>query len=98
MLYLGYQAHADLMQPIRAMANAAAVALRRPLNGSSGQTLVRRLAAAHELLARTGLTHTRPPFGIGTVEVAGREVAVREEAALINGFGTLLHFAKDVDA
>ncbi len=96
MLYLGYQAHSDLMEPIRAMAGAAALGLSAPRNGASGPTL-RRLAAAHELLARTRLTHTRPPFGVPAVTVGGRELAVREEAALTTPFGTLLHFAKDTD-
>src|SRR5258708_26358764 len=50
-----------------------------------------------ELMARAKLTHRRPPFGIDTVMVGNREVAVREEAAHVTPFGTLLHFRKDID-
>ena len=38
-----------------------------------------RAAAAFELIARAQLTHTRPAFGIDTVVVGGREVAVRKK-------------------
>jgi poly(3-hydroxybutyrate) depolymerase len=48
------------------------------------------------LIARAGLTHTRPPFGIDTVTVGNREVEVHEEAAATTPFGTLLHFKKDI--
>ena len=55
------------------------------------------LTAAYELIARAGLTHARPPFGIDSVTVGNREVAVTEEAADVTPFGTLLHFKKDID-
>jgi poly(3-hydroxybutyrate) depolymerase len=56
---------------------------------------LRSLEAGYELLGRVGLTHTRPPWGIDTVRVGRRDVAVREEATDVMPFGTLLHFAKD---
>ena len=59
---------------------------------------MRNLTAAYELIARAGLTHHRPPFGVDTVMVGNREVEVREEAALVTPFGTLLHFKKDIEA
>jgi polyhydroxyalkanoate depolymerase len=49
------------------------------------------------LIARAGLTHARPPYGIDSVTVGNREVAVSEEAAEVTPFGTLLHFKKDID-
>ncbi len=57
---------------------------------------IRNLTAAYELIARAGLTHTRPPFGIASVTVGNREVEVREEAVATTPFGTLLHFKKDI--
>ena len=57
------------------------------------------LTAAYELIARAGLTHVRPPYGIDQRHCVGnREVEVREEAAHVTPFGTLLHFKKDIDA
>jgi poly(3-hydroxybutyrate) depolymerase len=96
MLYQAYQAHSDIMVPVRAFAGAALQAFA-PLNGFSSPA-VKNLTAAYELIARAGLTHVRPPYGIETVTVGNEELPVREEAAFATPFGTLLHFAKDVAA
>src|SRR5580704_13367484 len=93
MLYQAYQAHTDIMVPVRALAGMAMAASGwRPVDN----TALRNLTAAYELIARAGLTHRRPPFGITSVMVGNREVEVREEAALTTPFGTLLHFKKDI--
>jgi len=97
MLYQLYQAHSDIMVPVRNWAEAALQALGRPLAGVADNQALRNLTAAYELIARAGLTHARPAFGIGSVTVGNREVAVREHPALSTPFGTLLHFKKDVD-
>jgi poly(3-hydroxybutyrate) depolymerase len=94
MLYLAYQAHSDIMVPVRAWATMAVTAGGGALLAAT--PAIRNLTAAYELIARAGLTHTRPAFGIGSVIVGSREVEVREEAAFATPFGTLLHFRKDV--
>jgi polyhydroxyalkanoate depolymerase len=96
MLYFAYQMQSDIMAPLRRFASMA-------LQAGGGPSFVdhpamRNLSAAYELIARAGLTHTRPPFGIDTVTVGNREVEVREEAAHATPFGTLLHFKKDITA
>ena len=96
MLYQAYQAHCDIMGPVRLLADMAVKAVG-PLNGAAHHSALRNLTAAYELIARAGLTHTRPLFGIASVTVGNREVAVREEAALVTPFATLLRFRKDVD-
>ena len=48
------------------------------------------------MVARTGLTHECPPYGIDRVRVDGRDVAVSEEVVDRTPFGTLLRFRKDV--
>jgi poly(3-hydroxybutyrate) depolymerase len=94
MLYQAYQAHTDIMVPVRAWAGMAIHAFA-PMNGFSPPA-IKNLTAAYELIARAGLTHVRPPYGIDTVTVGSEELPVREEAAHVTPFGTLLHFAKDV--
>jgi len=93
MLYQAYQAHSDIMVPVRALAGLA-------MAGSGWQpadhTVLRNLTAAYELIARAGLTHQRPPFGIDRVTVGNREVEVTEEVTLTTPFATLVHFKKDV--
>jgi polyhydroxyalkanoate depolymerase len=97
MLYQAYQAHSDIMGPVRALANMAASSVGARLNGSLRPSPLSNLTAAYELIARAGLTHARPPYGIDSVMVGNREVAVSEEAADRTPFGTLLHFKKDID-
>src|SRR5208282_1604463 len=94
MLYLAYQLQSDIMVPVRAWASMAANAGGPPL--LNGHAALRNLTAVYELIARAGLTHTRPPFGIDAVTVGNRDVAVREEAAASTPFGTLVHFKKDI--
>lgn len=94
MLYLAYQLQSDIMTPVRAWASLAATSGSPPM--LADHPALRNLTAVYELISRAGLTHTRPAFGIGSMTVGNREVEVREEAALITPFGTLLHFKKDV--
>jgi poly(3-hydroxybutyrate) depolymerase len=56
---------------------------------------VGRLAAALELISRTSLTYTRPPYGIGKVQVGNQELEVTEEIVFATAFGSLLHFKKE---
>ena len=97
MLYQAYQAHSDIMVPVRALAGMALKGVGQPLAGLVDNAALRNLTAAYEIIARTGLTHTRPPFAIDKVTVGNREVAVREEVAHVTPFGTLLRFKKDID-
>jgi polyhydroxyalkanoate depolymerase len=95
MLYLAYQTQSDMMAPVRVWASLALATGggQQPLGDGN---VMRNLTAAYELIARAGLTHTRPPFGISHVTVGNREVEVHEEAAARTPFGTLLHFRTDI--
>jgi len=92
-----YQAQADVMGPVRAFSAAAGGMLSQFVPVPFMAEPIRNLAAAYELVARTGLSHTRPAFGIDSVTVGNRQVDVREEAVVVTPFGTLLHFKKDVE-
>ena len=97
MIYLAYQTQSDLIAPVRELASAALTALNRFNGALADNLLIRNMAAAYELLARAGLSHERPAFGIDAVKIGDREVRVHEEAALGTPFGTLLRFRKDVE-
>jgi polyhydroxyalkanoate depolymerase len=97
MLYQAYQAHSDIMGPVRMLAGRLMKAIGQPLTGVSDNAVLRNLTAAYDLIARAGLTHIRPPFDIGPVKVGNREVEVHEELAEATPFGQLLHFRKDIE-
>jgi len=97
MLYQAYQAQSDIMDPLRKFASMAAETVGSRLHGSARPSALSNLTAAYEMIARIGLTHTRPEYGIDSVMVGNREVAVTEEAALVTPFATLRHFKKDVE-
>jgi poly(3-hydroxybutyrate) depolymerase len=97
MNYLTYQMQSDLWSPARLFAEAAA-ARWSSLSALLPQSLaMKKVSAAYALIARTGLSHGRPDFGIETVTVSNREVAIAEEVVHATPFGSLLHFKKDLD-
>jgi poly(3-hydroxybutyrate) depolymerase len=96
MLYQAYQAHADIMVPARRLAGMALRSVGQQLNGSSRPMVLSNLTAAYELMARAGLTHERPLYGIDSIAINGRDVRVAERSVDVTPFGTLLHFRKDI--
>ena len=96
MVYHAYQAHSDLMWPMRTVARSALPALQRARDVPGEDMALRKLAAACEVFVLAALTHARPPFRLDTITAGEREVAVQEEVAHRTPFGTLLHFRKDV--
>ncbi len=95
MLYLAYEAHSDLIEPAKTVARSS-LALLGQWGSLANVAPIRNLSATYELIARAGLTHVRPAYGIKSVMVGNREVEVSEVASLKLPFGTLLNFKKDV--
>ena len=94
MLYLAYERQSDLLHVIQTAAHSVLTAFA-PWDRLTGHPL-RYARAASALLARAGLTHHRPAYGISTVMVGNRDVPVTEETVCATPFGTLLHFKKDI--
>jgi poly(3-hydroxybutyrate) depolymerase len=98
MIYQLYQAQSDMIEPFRIAARFAGERLSQFKQGCLDDTATHRFGAAYEIVSRLGLTHHRPPFGIGTVRFGNQDVAVTEEIADTTPFCTLLRFRKDVAA
>ena len=96
MLYQAYQAHSDVMGPVRFMAQAAGGMLQQPFWGG-GNFFTRSMGAFCEMLARAGMSHSRPPFGIDSVKVGGKDIPITEEVVYRTPFCSLLRFKKDID-
>lgn len=95
MLYQAYQAHDDVLTPIRLMAQAARGFWSQPWPLIGDHPFMRGAAAACEMLSRSGISHQRPDFGIVETRVQGKTVAIEERVAMRHPFCTLLHFAKE---
>jgi len=54
-------------------------------------------AAMAAIMARVGLTHARPDYGIDSVTVGNNVVSVTEKVAARTPFATLTHFSKDIE-
>ena len=96
MLYQTYQFQNDLIAPMRFAARWG-MALGDAFGIGLADDVKRKALATMEMVSRFELSHTRPSFGIDSVQVGNREVPVTEEVALRLPFGDLLRFRKDVD-
>ena len=85
MLYQAYQFQSDLISPLRLTAQHLGASLWLQ---KTERTVVRKVAAACDVIARLRLTHSRPPYNIGEVMVGDQAVPVIEEAVLTLPFGT----------
>ncbi|MEO8279677.1 MAG: polyhydroxyalkanoate depolymerase [Ideonella sp.] len=95
MMYHAYQAHSDLMSPVRGLTNATVPMLDAIHPGFGGISPARRLSAACKTFSMAEVTHRRRPFDIPMVIVEGQEFGITEVAARVTPFATLLHFRKD---
>lgn len=96
MLYDLYQTQADMLLPLRSVAQVVNATLGWP-NKMPQTRVMRRMSAALELFDRFALTHERPPFGINQVAVDGVTIDVFEKPIFATAFGTLLHFRKHME-
>ena len=72
MMYQAYQAHADLMWPLRTAARLSLPMLMDPAYGAAGQATRRQVAAACRVLELGEVTHKRPAWNIASVIAEGR--------------------------
>ena len=94
MMYNAYQTIADASDQIRAFAETA----RTILNAWSSNPFaspMRRMAAYYELVALAGFTHSRPPYGIESIEKNGEVIPVEEKVAAATPFCDLLRFKRE---
>ncbi|MBH0239560.1 polyhydroxyalkanoate depolymerase [Methylobrevis albus] len=96
MLYHAYQMMTDAAEPVRRFARLAHAMFAVP-DGTLGPFAPRQAAAFWSMIADTAYTHERPAYAIDSVRVGNVDAAVTEQAVFSTPFGTLLHFAKDVE-
>lgn len=92
-MYTAYQAHADLLWPLREATRLSLPMLQDP-NVVEHSWWARSAAAAGQVFELAQVTHTRPDWRITEITSGGERWPVVEEAALKTPFATLLRFAK----
>ncbi len=95
MLYQVHEMQRAVLEPWRIWAELASDAYSHPLSPLSYLPQSRKYMAGYELMLRLTQRYGEPEFGIDSVQVAGKAVAVSESVVLDKPFCRLTHFAKD---
>ena len=95
MLYHVYEMQRAALVPARIAAENARALLHHPLNLAARLPAGRAMAAALELFEHTARRYGKPHFGIESVTVDGRQVAVEEAVVARTTFCDLRHFRRD---
>ena len=97
MLYKAYEINRLASAPVLASYRFASNGLRAVPGGVARRGGVRQVQAFCEVMSRARPTHTRPSFGIDSVQVGDDVVPVRERALSVTPFATLLRFEKQLE-
>jgi poly(3-hydroxybutyrate) depolymerase len=94
MMYDAYQRIADANDSVRALAENAR-AILGAWSSNPFAPPMRRMAAYYELVALAGFTHSRPDYGIVSVEKNGETIPVEEKGVMWTPFCQLLRFKRE---
>ncbi|HEX8417466.1 MAG TPA: polyhydroxyalkanoate depolymerase [Methylobacterium sp.] len=95
MLYRAFEVQSDMAARTRSWGRLVQDAVAPWITAGYREPVTWHSAGAR-MMMRSGLTHTRPAYGIDSIKVGNREVPVEEEAVFATPFGTLLRFKKDI--
>ena len=96
MFYQFYEMNYAALQPFRALSDATRIFYTNPLNPWSHTPWGRMIAASSELFERTTRRYAKPKFGIGSVDVDFKTVAVTEDIVWSGPFCNLIHFERNL--
>jgi len=97
MLYQIYEAQRALMSPFAEFASASAKLYSHPLSPFTHTPMSQCVAASLDLVHRLAKEYEKPEFGITSVDVSGRKVAVQEQVLINKPFCRLLRFKRFTD-
>lgn len=97
MLYNLYEMNHAAMAPWRAAADFGRNFWKSPANPYSRTGFGRLMAAGLEMFERATRRYGKPAFGIGTVRMGQRDIAVIERPVLRKSFCTLINFEKQFE-
>ena len=97
MLYQLYETQRALREPFSDLAQGAAKAYGNPMSLFGQNPFSLRISAGYDLLHRLGKDYEKPEFGIRTVDVDGKEVAIHERVEVNKPFCQLRRFKRFSD-
>ena len=95
MLYDAYEVQRSFLAGASKLAGLGAGWLNNPANPFAYSSMGPLVAASLEVFAHASAPRGKPDFGIHSVQVARKRVAVHEEIVLRKAFGQLKHFRKE---
>jgi len=95
MLYQLHEMQHAMLAPFAAAAAAGHAMFTHPQSPWTYTPVARGVAAANELVMRLVRRYERPEWGIDFTTIAGKQVGVSVEPALLKPFCHLLHFKRD---
>jgi poly(3-hydroxybutyrate) depolymerase len=95
MLYDAYEVQRSFLAGASKWAGLGAGWLTNPANPLAYVTTSPLIAAGLEVFASAAAPHGKPEFGIRSVQVEGKEIAVHEEVVLRKPFGQLKRFVRE---
>ena len=95
MLYDAYEVQRSFLAGASKLAGLGAGWLSNPANPFAYNSMGPLVGASLEVFAHASAPRGKPEFGIETVQVGRKQVAVHEEIALRKPFGQLKHFRRE---
>ena len=95
MLYDAYEVQRSFLTGAGKLAGLGAGWLGNPANPFAYSSMGPLVGASLEVFAHAAAPRGKPDFGIASIKVGRKSVAIREEVALRLPFGDLKHFVKD---
>jgi len=96
MLYQLHEMQRTFLTPLMQWAEASSKLFSNPVSPLAHTPFSQRIAAGYELMYRLGKDYEKPAFGIDSVTVGNKPVAIIEHAVITKPFCRLIHFKKDV--
>jgi poly(3-hydroxybutyrate) depolymerase len=93
-----YEWQRKVLDPVSNWAKAGAQLFSSPYSPFSYSPFARRFSAGYDLLHRLGKHYEKPQFGITSVRIGGREVAITERVVEERPFCRLLRFERTLPA
>src|SRR6478609_411921 len=94
--YHAYEMRRRVISPVYRTAALVGDVVSTMPRGTDANVVIRSLNAWSQTVSALQVTHTRPAFGIHSVEVDGVAVPVGEDTVFSTPFASLLRFTKQV--